>query len=75
MISATNQIVMDALRLPPIEKANLIEKLFYSFDIPYKNNNIDALWADEIESRIDAYDNGIISADTEEAVLARMKQR
>lgn len=61
MTRAITQILEDALRLRPIQKAELIDKLFHSFDHA-TDHHIDEAWSDEIESRIDAYDNGKISA-------------
>ena len=74
MTPATIQILEDALRLKPIQKAELIDKLFHSFDSS-TDHHIDEAWADEIESRLDAYDNGKISADSAEAVFERINQR
>ena len=74
MTPATMQILEDALRLKPIQKAELIDKLFHSFDSS-TDHHIDEAWSDEIESRIDAYDDGKISADTAEAVLERINQK
>ncbi len=68
------QILEEALRLTPIQKAELIDKLFHSFDRS-TDRRIDEAWSGEIESRIDAYENGNISADSAEAVLERVNQR
>ncbi|MDP8214185.1 MAG: addiction module protein [Candidatus Euphemobacter frigidus] len=74
MTPATMQILEEALRLTPIQKAELIDKLFHSFDRS-TDRRIDEAWSGEIESRIDAYENGNISADSAEAVLERVNQR
>lgn len=55
------QILAEALTLPPRERAEMIEKLLSSFDF-VSRSEIDALWAQEAESRIDAYERGEISA-------------
>jgi putative addiction module component (TIGR02574 family) len=74
MTTATQRLLQDALRLGPVERAELIERLFHSFDRT-GDRRVDAAWAEETESRIDAYDAGRIPADSAEAVLARINQR
>ncbi|MBI5723311.1 MAG: addiction module protein [Planctomycetes bacterium] len=71
MTSSTKTILRQALNLDPVERAELIEQLFHSFD-KSPDNKIDNLWADEAESRIDAYDAGKIGADSAKAVLKRI---
>jgi len=44
-----------------MERAEMVEKLLSSFDFTSRAE-IDALWAREAESRIDAYELGEISA-------------
>ena len=73
MTTTTQQLLQEALRLKPIERAELIEELFHSFDRS-GDHRVDAAWAAEAESRIDAYDAGSIPADSAEAVLARINQ-
>jgi putative addiction module component (TIGR02574 family) len=74
MTTATKAILKQALNLSPVERAELIEKLFQSFD-KAPDTKIDALWADESESRIDAYDAGQIAADSAKAVFERINKR
>jgi len=74
MTTATQQLLREALRLTPVEKAVLIEELFQSFD-PSGDRRVDAAWTGEVESRIDAYEAGKIPADSAEAVLARINQK
>ena len=51
------ELLNEALTLPPIERAELIEELLASFDFP-ERERIDRLWAQEAEERIDAYERG-----------------
>ncbi|MBF8251587.1 MAG: hypothetical protein HW382_1215 [Deltaproteobacteria bacterium] len=74
MTSATQIIFEEALRLNPVERAELIDELFHSFDKSH-DERIDSLWAAESESRIDAFDAGQISADSAEAVFERISKR
>ena len=57
MTLQTKQIFEEVLSLPPVERAELIEKVFHSFDYSGRNN-FDALWAKEAEARIDAFEQG-----------------
>ncbi len=74
MTIVANRIFKDALGLLPVERAELIEKLFQSFDRS-ASSAVDAVWAEEIESRIDAYESGKIQASSAEDVFARINQR
>jgi putative addiction module component (TIGR02574 family) len=62
------------LVLSPIERAELIDELLRSFDPPEDATVADA-WKAEAESRIDAYEAGQVSADSAEAVFARINER
>jgi len=66
-----NKILKEALTLKPAEKAELIDKLLSSLDKP--DAEIDKLWAEEAENRIDAYERGEIKAVALEKVLERYR--
>jgi putative addiction module component (TIGR02574 family) len=51
------QILTEALKLPPVERAELVENLLTSFEFQSRKR-IDALWAEEAEKRIDAFESG-----------------
>jgi putative addiction module component (TIGR02574 family) len=74
MTQTTKALLKRALTLNPVDRAELIEALFRSFDRRGSAQN-DAQWADEAESRLDAYIAGKIPADTAEAVFGRIGQR
>jgi putative addiction module component (TIGR02574 family) len=61
MSKLKKQVLDEALKLPPTERAELIENLLTSFEFPSRKT-IDDLWAKEVESRIDAFERGEISA-------------
>lgn len=61
MITQSQQVFHQALQLPPIERVELVERLLASFEFPARQT-IDHVWAEEAESRIDAYERGAISA-------------
>ena len=68
------QVFDQALAMPPLEKAVLIEKLFQSFD-QENQKAVDQAWATEAESRIEAYEAGKISARPFDAVLQDLNKR
>jgi putative addiction module component (TIGR02574 family) len=57
MPTTPRDILTQALQLPPVERAELVEEILASFEFPDRQQ-IDAAWADEAEARIDAYDRG-----------------
>jgi len=63
------EVLKEALTLKPAQKAELIDKLLSSLDKP--DEDIDELWAEEAESRIDAYEQGKIKAVTVKKVLRK----
>ena len=66
-----HQVLSEALKLPPIERAELIDDLFLSFDSSNRER-LDQLWAIEVESRIDAFERGEFTAIPAETVFARL---
>jgi putative addiction module component (TIGR02574 family) len=54
-------ILAEALELPPVERAELVESILSSFEFQSRKA-IDMLWALEAEDRIDAYDRGEMAA-------------
>ena len=61
MTPESQQILRDALGLPPIDRAELVEQILASFEFPARQD-IDAAWAQEAEDRIDAYERGEIGS-------------
>ena len=74
MIRNRAKVVSDTLSLPPRSRANLAEQLLESLDDP-KQKEIDRLWADEVEDRIDAYERGELRAIPGPEVFRRLKPR
>ena len=74
MIRSSVKVVNDALSLPPRSRAKLAEKLLQSLD-DTRQREIDRLWADEIEDRIDAYEKGHLKAIPGKEVFRRLKPR
>jgi len=74
MIRNSAKVVSDALSLSPRSRAKLAEQLLESLDDP-KQKEIDRLWADEVEDRIDAYERGELKSIPGEEVFRRLKPR
>ncbi len=70
MTATMARILRDALRLDPMERAELIDDLLHSFDSCPASRQSGA-WQEEAESRIDAFEAGQLTDDTAEAVFAR----
>lgn len=71
MSHTMQQVLTDALTLPPVDRAELIEALFFSFDSGSRKQ-IDQLWALEAEDRIDAYERGEIGATSATSVFEKI---
>lgn len=65
----TNELIEKALKLKPKEKASMIEALIKSLDAP--DEAIDALWKQECESRINAYEKGTLKAVSVQEAFAK----
>ena len=74
MIRNSAKVVNDALSLPPKSRAKLAEKLLESLD-DQTQKEIDRLWAEEAEDRIDAYEKGDLKAVPGKEVFRRLKPR
>lgn len=70
-MSIPKKILEEVLALSPTNKVELVDCLLASLDAPDKE--IDRLWKEEVESRIDAYERGEIKALTIEEVLQKYK--
>jgi putative addiction module component (TIGR02574 family) len=68
------QILAKALELSPMERAELVEHLLSSFEFPLRKT-IDALWAQEAESRIDAFEQGEITAISAKDVFEKIEKQ
>lgn len=69
MATNAQQILKEALELPTIERASLADHLLSSLNQP--DEHIDALWREEVEDRISAYQSGKIRAVSLKEVLSK----
>jgi putative addiction module component (TIGR02574 family) len=60
MPADTKQILENALALPPIDRAAIVESLLTSLDHP--DAGIDEIWAEEAEKRLAAFNAGHMEA-------------
>ncbi len=65
------KILKEAISLAPAEQAKLIDKLISVLDKP--DSELDRLWAEEAESRLKAYNNGVLKAVSLDEVLSKYK--
>lgn len=70
-MSDKDQIFSKALKMPPADRAKLVDKLLQSLDKP--DYEIDRQWIKESEDRIDAFEAGDIQTVNVEEVLKKYK--
>lgn len=68
-----DQLLREALRLPPEGRAKLAGQLISSLDEAAPDPDRDVAWAAEIRRRIDSYDTGKVTAVAGDQVLANLK--
>jgi len=73
MSPQAHEVLAQALKLSPLEKAELVERILDTFVLPDRKA-IDEHWAAEAEERIDAYDRGEVSARSIMDVFARIER-
>ena len=73
-MSISLKVESELMGLPPAERAMLAERLLSSFD-SCKQASLDAEWGKEAENRIEAFDNGHLSASNSEDVHARIEKK
>ena len=59
----------EVFELKPLEKIHLIDQLLLSLDLP--NSELDKIWEEESEQRIDAYEAGTTQSTDVYEVLAK----
>lgn len=64
---------LEAPKLTPAERAERIDELFASLD--QSDPALDALWAQQAEHRLAAFDRGEISAHDISAIMAKLRVR
>ncbi|MDK9693145.1 MAG: addiction module protein [Sulfurimonas sp.] len=65
-------ILEDVLILKPIERLHLVDQILLSLDTPTKE--IDTLWMQEVEKRVEAYHRDNLKTTPSSEVFAKYKQ-
>lgn len=74
MTPQSEQILREALDLPPIDRAELVEQILASFEFPARKD-IDAAWGQEAEDRLNAYERGEIRSSPVSEVFREIDQQ
>ena len=74
MTTTTKKIFQEAVKLPAVDRAELIEQILSSFNFP-ERTKIDVLWAKEAESRLSAFSSGKIKAKPAKAVFEAIQRK
>ena len=67
-------VIKDALRLHPADRAKLIDALYTSLE-SHDIQILEKAWAQEAESRLDAFDNGKIGSDSWDELKEKLRQK
>ena len=70
-MATPEEILKEAISLSPSEQAKLVDHLISFLDKP--DPELDKLWAEEAESRLDAYNCGDLKAVSLDEVLSKYK--
>jgi putative addiction module component (TIGR02574 family) len=73
MAASAKAVLGQALKLPPNDRAALVENLIRSLDKP--DPSLDAQWLKEAEDRLAAYRSGELTAVDAEQVFAELGRR
>ncbi len=70
-MATPEEILKEAISLSPSEQAKLVDHLISFLDKP--DPELDKLWAEEAESRLDAYNRGDLKVVSLDEVLSKYK--
>ncbi|MFC1763478.1 addiction module protein [Planctomycetota bacterium] len=73
MKSNLDEVLKDALALPPNERAGLVDRIISSLDSP--DENIDRAWRKEITQHINAYRAGNMETISTDEILNAYRKR
>jgi len=75
MVTQTEQLYDAATKLPPLERIELIERLFFSLDSVATRQKIDKRWAVEAEKRLAAFEDGKMSSIPADEVFKKLEAK
>jgi len=71
-MSVVEEIFLEVSPLKSLDKLQLVEKILTSLNPIDKR--IEAIWADEVEARLDTYDKGLLSTVSLKDVFAKYRE-
>ena len=74
MTPATDRVTEDALSLPADARLSLVEKLLRSLNLP-AHEEIDRLWAEEVERRVSQVETGKAKLIPGEEVFSKIRAK
>lgn len=74
MSDGSQQVLLQALSLSPIERAELVEQLLTSFEFPSRAY-LDEMRSKEAEERVDAYERGEITTTPAATVFEKISRK
>jgi len=74
MSDQAEKFMKEALLLPEEERAVLVDKLLQSLSVPTQED-VDKLWMEEVEKRIEEYDNKKVEALDGDKVIKEIRSR
>ncbi len=74
MSTASDKVMDEVLSLPADARMSLVEKLLTSLNLPTQPE-IDRVWAEEAERRVDQIDQGKVELIPGEEVFAKLRQK
>ena len=74
MTIMTDRVIEEALSLPADARLSLVEKLLTSLNLPI-DTEIDSLWAEEAERRIDRLESGEAKLIPGEEVFSKIRAK
>ncbi len=73
MTQEAERILEEAKRLSPLDRAQLLENLYQSFDSD-ENTTINKAWGLEVEERLTAYKSGELKSVSADTVFERLNK-
>jgi len=70
-MATPEEVLKEAISLQPAEQARLVDQLISILDKP--DPELDKLWAEEAESRLAAYNKGVLKSVSLDEVLSKYK--
>jgi putative addiction module component (TIGR02574 family) len=74
MSNLAEKFIEEALMLPLEERAELVDKLLQSLNVPTQSD-VDRLWMDEVEKRINEYDSKKVESLNGENVIREIRSK